>query len=132
MELPWLKPVYDDPEFLIRMIWRRFGGWWEGEYDRLFPAKRSNEASLWIDLVGSLDTVISKAIELSNKGDHRLAAHLIETAFYSTQATAKFMKLEIKFMLISQMNKHLQWEEILNHASLASKEGLRDLAEQKD
>ena len=44
MKLPWLKPVYDDPQFLIRMIWRRYGGWWDGEYDRLFPTPRSEEA----------------------------------------------------------------------------------------
>ena len=30
---PWLRPVYDDPKFLIRMIWRRYGGWWDGEYE---------------------------------------------------------------------------------------------------
>ena len=43
IKLPWLRPVYDDPEFLIRMVWRRYGGWWDGEYDRLLPAlKKKN------------------------------------------------------------------------------------------
>ena len=27
---PWLKPVYDDPEFIIRNIIRFYGGWWSG------------------------------------------------------------------------------------------------------
>ena len=133
MELPWLKPVYDDPEFLIRMIWRRYGGWWEGEYDRLFPAKRSDEASLWIDLVGSLDSVISKAIELSNEEDHRLAAHLIETAFYSDPSNSKVHEARDKiYANFSKRQTSSMGRNILNHASLASKEGLRDLAEQKD
>ena len=30
MKKSWFKPIYDDPEFLIRMIWRRYGGWWVG------------------------------------------------------------------------------------------------------
>ena len=133
MELPWLKPVYDDPEFLIRMIWRRYGGWWEGEYDRLFPAKRSVEASLWIDLVGSLDVVITKAIELSNQNEHRLAAHLIETAFYSDPSNSKVHEArETIYSNFSNEQTSSMGRNILNHASLASKEGLRDLAEQKD
>ena len=133
MELPWLKPVYDDPEFLIRMIWRRYGGWWEGEYDRLFPAKRSVEASLWIDLVGSLDVVITKAIELSNQNEHRLAAHLIETAFYSDPSNSKVHEArDTIYANFSKEQTSSMGRNILNHASLASKEGLRDLAEQKD
>ena len=27
---PWLKPVYDDPEFIIRNIIRFYGEWWCG------------------------------------------------------------------------------------------------------
>ena len=133
MELPWLRPVYDDPEFLVRMIWRRYGGWWEGEYDRLFPAKRSDEASLWIELVGSLDHVISKAIELSEQSKHRLAVHLIETAFYADPNNDKVHEARDKIYADFSLNQTSSMgRNILNHASLASKEGLRDLAEKKD
>ena len=133
MELPWLRPVYDDPEFLVRMIWRRYGGWWEGEYDRLFPAKRSDEASLWIELVGSLDHVITKAIELNQQSNHRLAVHLIETAFYADPNNDKVHEARDKIYADFSLNQTSSMgRNILNHASLASKEGLRDLAEKKD
>src|SRR5262249_34724857 len=24
---PYLRPVYDDPQFVVRNVWRRYGGW---------------------------------------------------------------------------------------------------------
>jgi glyoxylase-like metal-dependent hydrolase (beta-lactamase superfamily II) len=27
---PYLRPLYDEPEFVVRGIWRQFGGWWDG------------------------------------------------------------------------------------------------------
>ena len=59
MELPWLTPIYDDPQFLIRMVWRRYGGWWDGEYDRLLPAPRKDEALAWVELSNGIDNIIS-------------------------------------------------------------------------
>ena len=44
MEKPYLRPVYDDPRFLIRMVWRRYGGWWDGEFDNLLPAPKADQA----------------------------------------------------------------------------------------
>ncbi len=29
LELPWMQPVYDEPEFVVRNIWRLYGGWWD-------------------------------------------------------------------------------------------------------
>src|SRR5262249_16889567 len=28
---PYFKPTYDDPEFLVRNVWRLYGGWWDGD-----------------------------------------------------------------------------------------------------
>jgi hypothetical protein len=25
---PNLQPVYDEPEFVVRNVWRLYGGWW--------------------------------------------------------------------------------------------------------
>ena len=32
---PFLRPVYDDPAFVVRNVWRRYGGWWDGNPARL-------------------------------------------------------------------------------------------------
>ncbi len=34
---PWLQPVYDEPEFVVRNIWRLYGGWWDGDPAHLKP-----------------------------------------------------------------------------------------------
>ena len=38
MERPYLQPVYDEPEFIVRTIWRLYGGWWDGNPATLKPA----------------------------------------------------------------------------------------------
>ena len=35
---PYLRPLYDEPEFVVRGIWRQFGGWWDGAASRLKPS----------------------------------------------------------------------------------------------
>ena len=59
------------------MVWRRYGGWWDGEYDRLLPAPRSDESKVWVELSGGVEVIVKKALNLSNDGNDKLAAHLI-------------------------------------------------------
>ena len=42
---PYLQPTYDDPEFLVRNIWRLYGGWWDGDPAHLKPSLASALAS---------------------------------------------------------------------------------------
>ena len=35
---PYLQPVYDEPEFIVRTVWRLYGGWWDGNPATLKPA----------------------------------------------------------------------------------------------
>ena len=37
---PYLRPLYDEPEFVVRNVWRQFGGWWDGAASRLKPVAR--------------------------------------------------------------------------------------------
>ncbi len=38
LDRPYLRPVYDEPEFVVRNIWRLYGGWWDGDPAHLKPA----------------------------------------------------------------------------------------------
>lgn len=29
LEKPYLRPVYDEPEFVLRNVWRQYGGWYD-------------------------------------------------------------------------------------------------------
>lgn len=77
---PYLRPVYDHPQFVVRNIWRRYGGWHDGEPDNLLPAPRAQQATEWVALAGGVDRVLERARELAVEGDHRLACHLLEHA----------------------------------------------------
>jgi alkyl sulfatase BDS1-like metallo-beta-lactamase superfamily hydrolase len=80
LALPYLRPLYDEPEFAIRNIWRLFGGWYDGNPARLKPA---SDAAIGVEvtaLAGGTDKLITRAVELSAAGDHRLACQLIEYA----------------------------------------------------
>ncbi len=80
LALPYLRPLYDEPEFVIRNIWRLYGGWWDGNPARLKPAADSAIGAEVAALAGGVDVLIDRALELSSAGDHRLACQVIEYA----------------------------------------------------
>ena len=77
---PWLQPVYDEPEFVVRNVWRLFGGWWDGNPANLKPAPESAVATEIATLAGGPDRLAARAKELADAGDLRLACHLAEMA----------------------------------------------------
>lgn len=79
LETPWLRPLYDEPEFVIRNIWRLYGGWWDGNPANLKPARDSALAAEISALAGGAVRLAERALELS-AGDIRLACHLAEMA----------------------------------------------------
>ncbi len=80
IERPWLRPVYDEPEFVIRNVWRQYGGWWDGDASRLKPARDAALAAEVASLSGGAKALIARAEALSAQGDHALACHLAEWA----------------------------------------------------
>jgi alkyl sulfatase BDS1-like metallo-beta-lactamase superfamily hydrolase len=129
MERPYLRPVYDDPRFLIRMVWRRYGGWWDGEFDNLLPAPKSEQAAEWIDLAGGLEPVLERARALSAQGRHDLACHLVEAASHAAPDDAAVHEVRSAvYRANSQVQTSSMARNILNHAALASGQGRRDLA----
>jgi len=80
---PWLAPLYDEPEFVVRNIYRLYGGWWDGDPSRLKPAPDSLLAKEMVSLLGSIEVLVDRADELAEKGELRLACHLVEIAVQS-------------------------------------------------
>lgn len=77
---PWLQPVYDEPEFVVRNLWRLYGGWYDGNPAHLKPARQDRLATELCELAGGAGVLAERARELSEAGDHRLACHLAEYA----------------------------------------------------
>jgi alkyl sulfatase BDS1-like metallo-beta-lactamase superfamily hydrolase len=80
LERPWLRPVYDDPEFIVRNVWRLYGGWYDGNPAHLKPATDASLATEIASLAGGAAALAARALELCEAGDLRLAAHLAEWA----------------------------------------------------
>lgn len=77
---PYLQPIYDEPEFIVRNIWRLYGGWYEGDPSRLKPARNAAVARELASLVGGAGVLAERAHAIAEDGDDRLAGHLIELA----------------------------------------------------
>ena len=75
---PWLAPVYDEPEFVVRNIWRLYGGWWDQDPAWLKPAPRADLAREMVNLAGGPIAMAERAQRLVDEGDLRVACHLIE------------------------------------------------------
>ena len=80
LELPYLRPMYDEPEFVIRNIWRLYGGWWDGKPSRLKPASDVALANVVADMAGGAADLARRARQLADAGDFRVACHLIDMA----------------------------------------------------
>jgi alkyl sulfatase BDS1-like metallo-beta-lactamase superfamily hydrolase len=80
MSKPYLQPTYDDPEFLVRNVWRLYGGWWDGNPAHLKPAPQAALAREIATLAGGAGRLSERAAALAAGGDLRLAGHLAELA----------------------------------------------------
>jgi alkyl sulfatase BDS1-like metallo-beta-lactamase superfamily hydrolase len=77
---PYLRPVYDEPEFVVRTVWRLYGGWYDGNPAHLKPAPDAALARELADLAGGAGALADRASALAARGDLRLAGHLAELA----------------------------------------------------
>ncbi|MGH8013070.1 MAG: alkyl sulfatase dimerization domain-containing protein [Candidatus Binataceae bacterium] len=79
-EKPYLRAVYDDPEFIVRNIWRLEGGWYDGTPSHLQPASQVAQAREIADLAGGVGKLVARAMTRFEAGEMRLACHLIDWA----------------------------------------------------
>jgi alkyl sulfatase BDS1-like metallo-beta-lactamase superfamily hydrolase len=80
LEKPYLRPIYDEPEFVVRNVWRLYGGWWDGNPATLKPAPEAALAGELAALAGGAGVLAERAQALAAAGDLRLAGHLAELA----------------------------------------------------
>ncbi|HEY7137843.1 MAG TPA: alkyl sulfatase dimerization domain-containing protein [Acidimicrobiia bacterium] len=77
---PYLRPIYDEPEFVVHNVWRYYGGWYDGNPARLKPAPDAAVAREVAALAGGAARLAARARELAAAGELRLAGHLAEWA----------------------------------------------------
>ncbi len=77
---PYLQAVYDEPEFVVRNIWRLYGGWWDGIPSHVKPAPQAALGREVAALAGGVAALVARARALAAAGDLVLACHLIDWA----------------------------------------------------
>ena len=80
---PYLRPFYDEPEFVVRNIWRQYGGWWDGAPSRLKPSPDTHLAAAVAELVGGAVRLIERAEQAVADDDLRLAGHFADLAAWA-------------------------------------------------
>jgi alkyl sulfatase BDS1-like metallo-beta-lactamase superfamily hydrolase len=90
---PYLLPSYDDPEFVVRNIWRLYGGWYDGNPAHLKPAPEAELAAELAELAGGAGSLAARAEALATAGRLRLAAHLIELAVAACPASQELHRV---------------------------------------
>ena len=87
-QLPYLAPTYDEPEFVVRNLWRLYGGWYDGNPAHLKPAADAELAAELAALAGGAEHLAARATRLAEEGNLRLACHLVEFAADAEPASA--------------------------------------------
>jgi alkyl sulfatase BDS1-like metallo-beta-lactamase superfamily hydrolase len=77
---PYLQPVYDEPEFIVRNVYRHLGGWYSGLPSDLKPALWRAQAQEIVYLAGGVEPLLQRAEHWRQQGNYRLAGHLIDWA----------------------------------------------------
>ncbi|MER6472869.1 alkyl sulfatase dimerization domain-containing protein [Streptomyces collinus] len=76
----YLQAKYDEPEFVVRNLWRRYAGWYDGNPAHLKPAPESRLAAALADLAGGAAALAEAARRHADADELRIAGHLAELA----------------------------------------------------
>ncbi len=79
-EKPYLQPIYDEPEFIVRNVVRCLGGWWSGVASELKPAPRAQQAREIAEVAGGVARLLERAAKSLAAGDLRMASHWVDWA----------------------------------------------------
>ncbi|HXX49196.1 MAG TPA: alkyl sulfatase dimerization domain-containing protein, partial [Myxococcota bacterium] len=77
---PYLQPVYDEPEFIVRNVVRCLGGWYSGVPSELKPAPRGQQAREIAEVAGGVAKLVARAEACRARGDLKMASHWADWA----------------------------------------------------
>jgi alkyl sulfatase BDS1-like metallo-beta-lactamase superfamily hydrolase len=89
LQRPYLRASYDDPRFIVRNLWRLYGGWYDGNPARLSPPADVALAAEVSAFAGGAAALIARAEKLAADGKLDLACQLAEWAQQDSPSDAK-------------------------------------------
>ncbi|MBI3768859.1 MAG: MBL fold metallo-hydrolase [Deltaproteobacteria bacterium] len=124
---PYLQPLYDRPEFVVRNLARLYGGWYDGNPAHLLPAPEAARAAEIAALAGGADKLVARARALAAT-DLALACHLVDWATLAAPASraAQEAKRDL-FQARSADEPSLMARGIFDSAVRAAESALRQM-----
>ncbi|MDH4168995.1 MAG: MBL fold metallo-hydrolase [Acidimicrobiia bacterium] len=119
---PYLHPTYDEPEFIVRNIWRLYGGWYDGNPSHLKPPTDAVLAATIAELSGGVASLVARAVQAATGEDLRLACSLVELAVQADpdNREAHGARAEI-YAERRRVERSLMARGIFGHASRSSR-----------
>jgi alkyl sulfatase BDS1-like metallo-beta-lactamase superfamily hydrolase len=119
---PYLRARYDEPEFIVRNLWRRYAGWYDGNPANLKPAPDRQLAAAVAELAGGSTALADVARRYADAGELRLAAHFAELAVQAddSDTTAHAARAEV-FGARAQAEESLMARGIFTWAAAESR-----------
>ncbi len=77
IDKPWLRPIYDHPEFIARNVYRLYGGWYDGDPADILPAHSHDVAAELVGVCGA-GPLLDRARALRDSGDLQMACHIAD------------------------------------------------------
>jgi alkyl sulfatase BDS1-like metallo-beta-lactamase superfamily hydrolase len=74
---PWLRPIYDHPEFVARNVYRLYGGWYDGDPADILPAHSHDVARELVGVCGA-EPLLARARALRDQGELQMACHIAD------------------------------------------------------
>ena len=122
---PYLQPLYDRPEFVVRNVLRLYGGWWNGNPADLLPAPEAARASEIALLAGGVAPLCARARELATT-DPALASHLLDWARLAAPGDRAVLELQRDvYRARADAEPSLMARNIFESAIRAAEDGLR-------
>jgi alkyl sulfatase BDS1-like metallo-beta-lactamase superfamily hydrolase len=126
LDRPYLHPVYDEPEFIVRNVWRQYGGWWDGDPSHLKPAPAADFAREVADLAGGATKLADRARERADAGELAIACHFAELAASAAPEDAAIAKIRSEIYLRrSKSERSLMAKNIFLGAATETPKGRR-------
>ncbi len=122
LDKPYLRPIYDEPEFIVRNLWRLYGGWYDGNPAHLKPPTDAVLAATIAELSGGVASLVARAVQAASDEDLRLACSLVELAVQADpdNREAHGARAEI-YAQRRRVERSLMARGIFGHASRSSR-----------
>ena len=75
---PWMKPLYGDPDYIIRDIFRSETGWWDRNPTTLHPSHPDAAGAAVLSAIADPEAVLVRARGLAESGETQLALHVVD------------------------------------------------------